>query len=76
MNLSQFPERLRARVLSSIVRHHREGIFIRFGELEGSVLPLSVQQKMTDTVLPPAELEQRARAAFANLPYDLRIVTE
>ncbi|MEO0733348.1 MAG: hypothetical protein AAFZ52_10975 [Bacteroidota bacterium] len=63
---------MRARVLSSIVRHNREGIFIRFGKLEGGVLPLSVQQN-DETALPPAELEQRARAAFANLPYDLRI---
>jgi len=76
MNISQFPERFRARVLSSIVRHNREGIFIRFGKLEGDTLPLSVQQQTSEQILPPAELEQRARAAFANLPYNLRIETE
>lgn len=76
MNLSQFPERFRASVLSSIVRNNRQGIFIRFGELEGSVLPLSVQQTASEGSLPPAELEQVARAAFSNLPYDLRIETE
>lgn len=74
MDLSQFPERFRARVLSSIVRNGRMGIAIRFGKLEGEVLPLSVSQVPAEQqLLPPAELEQAARSAFANLPYDLRI---
>jgi len=47
MDISQFPERFRAKVLSSIVRNSRLGIAIRFGKLEGEVLPLSVQQEPT-----------------------------
>jgi|AntRauTorckE5430_2_1112549.scaffolds.fasta_scaffold02696_2 hypothetical protein len=74
MDFSQFPERFRARLLSSIVRNGRRGIAIRFGKLEGKVLPLLVSQTVAEQQeLPPAELEQVARSAFANLPYDLRI---
>lgn len=74
MDLSQFPERFRAHVLSGIVRNSRKGIAIRFGELEGSILPLSVRQEaLQPEILPPHELERMARLAFARLPYDLRI---
>ncbi len=75
MNISQFPERFRARVLSGIVRNSRLGIAIRFGELEGKVLPLSVRQEPTASErLPAAHLEKAARSAFNDLPYDLRIM--
>ncbi len=73
MNLNQFPERFRARVLSGIVRSSRVGIAIRFGKLEGETLPLSVSQAASDSPVAPAELEEVARTAFAALPYDLRI---
>jgi hypothetical protein len=74
MNLTQFPERFRARVLSGIVRNSRLGIAIRFGELEGEVLPLSVEQACkTSERLPAAKLKEVARSAFDGLPYDLRI---
>lgn len=74
MDLSQFPERFRAHVLSGIVRNSRQGIAIRFGKLEGEVLPLSVRQEcVARGTLLPQELEQLARKSFANLPYDLQI---
>jgi hypothetical protein len=77
MDISQFPERFRAKVLSSIVRNSRLGIAIRFGKLEGEVLPLSVQQEPTSPErMPPCQLEEVARLAFLafnGLPYDLRI---
>lgn len=75
MNLSQFPERLRARVLSSIVRYGRAGIAFRVGELEGEVLPLTVAQVPSSPgpPLPPQELERQARVAFGTLPYTLHI---
>ncbi len=74
MDLSQFPERFRARVLSGIVRNSRLGIAIRFGKLEGEVLPLSVHQEPTSHErLPASHLEEAARSAFNGLPYDLRI---
>jgi len=74
MDLSQFPERFRARVLSGIVRSSRVGIAIRFGELDGEILPLSVSKVPTfSSAVAPAELEEVARSAFSALPYDLRI---
>jgi len=74
MDLSQFPERFRAHVLSCIVRNSRKGIAIRFGKLEGQVLPLSIcQESLQVEILPPHELENVARMAFSRLPYDLRI---
>jgi hypothetical protein len=73
MDLSQFPERFRARVLSGIVRSSRLGIAIRFGKLEGEILPLSVSQASTIPPVSPDQLEEVARTAFAALPYDLRI---
>jgi len=74
MDLSQFPERFRARVLSGIVRNSRLGIAIRFGKLEGEVLPLSVRQEATaPDRMQPSQLEEVARSAFNGLPYDLRI---
>lgn len=74
MDISQFPERFRARVLSGIVRNSRLGIAIRFGELEGEVLPLSVRQEPTSRKrMLPSQLEEVARTAFSGLPYDLRI---
>ena len=77
MNLSQFPERFRARVLASVVRHGRQGIAIRFGELDGQTLPLVVSQEPTRTpALPAADLESLARTTFASLPYELRVRVE
>ncbi len=76
MDISQFPEHHRAFVLSGIVRNNREGIAIRSGEFDGSVLKVTVQQAVGGPALPAAELEARARAAFAELPYDLFISTE
>lgn len=77
MNLSQFPERYRAQVLSGIVRNHRAGIAVRFGDLEGRVLPLTVRRdKPTAAALPPTELEQLARSAFGDLPYELVVYLE
>lgn len=74
MDISQFPERFRAKVLSGIVRNRRLGIAIRFGKLEGQVLPLSVRQEnATPEPMQPAQLEEVARTAFNELPYDLRI---
>lgn len=73
MNLSQFPERFRARVLSGIVRSRQIGVAIRFGKLEGETLPLSVSQETSISPVSQADLEQVARTAFAALPYDLRI---
>jgi hypothetical protein len=74
MDLSQFPERFRAHVLSCIVRNNRKGIAIRFGKLEGQVLPLSIRQESRQPeAIPPHELENVARMAFSRLPYDLRI---
>lgn len=73
MDLSQFPERFRARVLSGIVRSRRVGIAIRFGKLDGATLPLSVSQEAAFTPVAPAEMEEVARSAFSALPYDLRI---
>jgi hypothetical protein len=74
MDLSQFPERFRGHVLSCIVRNNRKGISIRFGKLEGEVLPLSVRQDFPQPeVLLPNELENVARMAFSQLPYDLII---
>ncbi|OAV45034.1 hypothetical protein [Lewinella sp. 4G2] len=75
MDLNQFPERLRSRVLSSVVRNLRAGISVRLGKLEGETLPLTVQQVANNqvTILQPAELEARARAEFSTLPYQLRI---
>ncbi|MFK8163602.1 MAG: hypothetical protein AB8H12_14225 [Lewinella sp.] len=74
MDLSQFPEHFRAHVLSCIIRNNRKGIAIRFGKLEGQVLPLSVRQEpLQPEALPPHELENVARLAFSHLPYDLRI---
>jgi len=74
MDLSQFPERFRARVLSSIVRHGRMGIAIRFGRLEGETLPLLISRQPTAREdMSPAELEAVAREAFSTLPYHLRI---
>ena len=74
MDFSQFPERFRAKVLSTVVRNMRAGVSIRFGELREGVLPLTVQQ--TDTTgrgeLSRRELENLARDAFATLPYKLR----
>ena len=75
MDLSQFPERLRSRVLSSVVRNMRAGIAVRLGRLEGETLPLTINQiasRSTPSML-PAELEARARAEFASLPYQLHI---
>jgi hypothetical protein len=77
MDISQFPEHHRAFVLSGIVRNNRNGIAIRGGELENGVLKLTVQQAgLQSPLLAPSELEQRARAAFVDLPYDLRILTQ
>lgn len=74
MDLSQFPEHFRALVLSGIVRNSRRGIAIRFGKLEGQVLPLLVRQEcLKQGELLPHELEQVARTTFSNLPYDLQI---
>ena len=74
MDLSQFPERFRARVLAGVVRNSRLGIAMRFGELQGQTLPLHVKQEATaPAVLPPSELEQLARSTFATLPYELQI---
>jgi hypothetical protein len=74
MDLSQFPERFRAKVLSSIVRNNRLGIAIRFGKLEGEVLPLSVRQEPSSMErMPSSKLEEVARLAFNGMPYDLRI---
>ena len=74
MDLSQFPERVRAHVLSGIVRNSRKGIAIRFGEIKDGILPLSIRQEpVSSPVLAPGELETLARTTFANLPYDLRI---
>lgn len=75
VDLSQFPERFRSKVLSTVVRNMRAGVAIRFGALEGETLPLTVQQTdfTSGGTLPTEELEQRARAAFSNLPYRLRI---
>ena len=76
MDISQFPEHHRAFILSGIVRNNRDGIAIRSGELEGSVLKVTIQQAAGSPSLPPAELEKRARAAFSELPYDLSISLE
>lgn len=74
MDLNQFPERLRARVLAGIVRNSRVGIAIRLGRLDGETLSLRVSQEAPAVrPLPPAELEQVARTTFATLPYELRI---
>ncbi len=74
MDFSQFPERVRAHVLSGIVRNSRRGIAIRFGKIQDGVLPLSIrQEKVSSPALAPGELELLARRTFANLPYDLRI---
>lgn len=75
MDLSQFPERFRSKVLSTVVRNMRAGIAIRFGALEGETLPLTVQQTdfTAGGTLASEELEQRARAAFSSLPYQLSI---
>lgn len=75
MNLSQFPERLRSRVLSTVVRNLRAGYSIRLGKLKGEVLPLTIQQleAKEDARLSRQELEQHARAAFEALPYRLSI---
>lgn len=76
MDISQFPEHHRAFVLSGIVRNNREGIAIRSGELEGAVLKVTIRRTAGSPSLPPGELEQRARAAFGDLPYDLAISME
>ena len=74
MDFSQFPERLRGRVLSTVVRNMRAGIAIRFGTLRAGVLPLTVQQVDTSQLpeLPKDVLEDRARAEFSSLPYELK----
>ncbi len=75
MDLSQFPERVRAHVLSGIIRNSRRGIAIRFGKLKDGVLPLSIRQEAVATpALAPVELENLARTTFASLPYDLQII--
>lgn len=76
MDISQFPEHHRAFVLSGIVRNNRDGIAICSGELDGSVLKVTIQQTVGRPSVSPAELEKRARAAFAELPYDLAISME
>ncbi|TXF91267.1 hypothetical protein FUA23_03320 [Neolewinella aurantiaca] len=76
MDLSQFPERFRAKVLSNIVRNSRLGIAIRFGKLKGQVLPLSIHQEVpSPNPLHPSQLEALARTAFHELPYELQIKT-
>lgn len=76
MDISQFPEHHRAFVLSGIVRNNRNGIAIRCGEFDGSVLKVTIQQTVGGPTLPASELEARARAAFRDLPYDLSIALE
>ncbi|MEM6771469.1 MAG: hypothetical protein AAF597_12880 [Bacteroidota bacterium] len=76
MDISQFPEHHRAFVLSGIVRNNRNGIAIRSGELEGSVLKVTIQRAEGRPSIPPAEMEEQARAAFGDLPYDLAIMLE
>jgi len=75
MDISQFPEHFRAHVLSGIVRSSRAGISIRFGKLEGKVLPVMIKQVLdgSQTQLLPEELEYRARTTFSKLPYEFRI---
>lgn len=76
MNLHQFPEGLRAHVLSAVVRYGRQGIKIVVGNLEGGVLPLRVRQEQNLQYaerLSPEVLRQRTGEAFAVLPYALKI---
>jgi hypothetical protein len=76
MNLHQFPEGLRAHVLSAVVRYGRQGIKIVVGDLEGSVLPIRVQQEGKNgfpTHLSAEMLKQRTGEAFSVLPYILKI---
>jgi hypothetical protein len=76
MDISQFPEHHRAYVLSGIVRNNRNGIAIRSGELDGAVLKVTIQQAAGSPLVSPAELKERARVAFGDLPYDLSICLE
>jgi len=76
MDISQFPEHHRAYVLSGIVRNNRNGIAIRSGELDGAVLRVTIQQTTGGPLVSPAELKERARNAFRDLPYDLSIRME
>jgi len=76
MDISQFPEHHRAYILSGVVRNNRNGISVKFGELKGSILRLIVRQQDKRSPLPAAELAARARAAFADAPYDVMIDAE
>ena len=76
MNLHQFPEGLRAHVLSAVVRHGRQGIKFVVGNLEEGVLPIRVKldnEAGFSSRLSPEMLKQRTGEAFAALPYALRI---
>lgn len=76
MDISKFPEHHRAFVLSGVVRNNRNGIAVKIGELKGKMLRLIVRQADKSIPLPAEELEQRARAAFEDLPYELSIQAE
>lgn len=76
MDMSQFPEHHRAYVLSGVVRNNRQGIAVRFNGLEGKTLRLTVHCANGHSQLPHPELKAKARAAFSDLPYDLRLEAE
>ncbi|MTB52147.1 hypothetical protein [Lewinella sp. W8] len=76
MNLHQFPEGLRAHVLSAVVRYGRQGIKIVIGRLEEGVLPIRVRQENEQEMagrLTPEMLRQQTGEALSALPYALRI---
>ena len=76
MDISLFPEHHRAYILSGVVRNNRNGIAVRLGGLEGKMLRLFVRQSRPEPALPAEELVQRARSAFEDVPYELRIYAE
>ena len=75
MDISQFPERMRAKALAAVVRSMRAGVNLRFGGLRGDVLPVKVSPAPGASIpqRTKAELEKWAVAACATLPYQLLI---
>lgn len=73
MDISQFPERIRAKVLATVVRSMRAGVALRFGAFQGDALPVRVNQiaKPSSPRLSRMELERWALSACAALPYQI-----
>ena len=73
MDISQFPERIRSKILAAVVRSMRAGVSLRFGSFDGDKLPVRVGEiaKVSSTRRTRAELESWALAACAALPYQI-----